>query len=102
MARAGLILKKMPRSAGHWITVALARVAGPLQVGVAQAPGSGGALAAQVRGRAPGGTVVVAGSRDTLPLLTGRGPVDAADAAYVCRGNVCGLPVTTADALAFD
>ncbi|MFZ2511791.1 MAG: thioredoxin domain-containing protein [Gordonia sp. (in: high G+C Gram-positive bacteria)] len=102
LARAGLILQKMPRSAGHWITVALARVAGPLQVGVAQAPGSGGALAAQVRGRAPGGTVVVAGSRDTLPLLTGRGPVDAADAAYVCRGNVCGLPVTTADALAFD
>ena len=100
LARAGLILEKMPRSAGHWLAVALARLSGPLQVAVAEAPGSDGALAAAARRLAPGGTVVVAGQRDALPLLQARGPVDGADAAYVCRGTVCALPVTDAAALA--
>ena len=27
-------------------------------------------------------------------------PIDGADAAYVCRGQVCGLPVTTVEDLA--
>ncbi len=101
LARAGLLLQKMPRSAGHWLTVVLGRLAGPLQIAVAEADGSDGTLAAQTRRRAPGGTVVVAGARDTLPLLTSRGPVDGADAAYVCRGTVCGLPVTSVGAIDF-
>ena len=32
-------------------------------------------------------------------LLAGRDRVDGSDAAYVCRGRVCDLPVTTADEL---
>jgi uncharacterized protein len=35
-----------------------------------------------------------------LPLLEGRGAVDGAPAAYVCRNYVCELPVTDAQALA--
>ncbi len=93
LARSVLILEKMPRSAGHWLAVALARLAGPLQIAVVQTPDSDEALAREVRAVAPGGTVVVAGAPDALPLLAGRGPVDGADAAYVCRGNVCALPV---------
>ncbi|MFZ0835683.1 MAG: hypothetical protein WAM92_21935, partial [Mycobacterium sp.] len=33
-------------------------------------------------------------------LLAGRGRVDGADAAYICRGPVCELPVTSAGDLA--
>ncbi|WP_440714054.1 thioredoxin domain-containing protein [Gordonia sp. FQ] len=101
LARGVLILQKMPRSAGHWLAVALARLAGPIQVAVAQTAGSTGDLARRVRHRAPGGTVVVAGDPGALPLLDGRGPVDGADAAYLCRGQVCDLPVTSADRLEF-
>jgi uncharacterized protein YyaL (SSP411 family) len=39
--------------------------------------------------------VVVAGPRDSMPLLADRGLVDGQPAAYVCRGFVCDLPVTT-------
>ncbi|MFT3663292.1 MAG: DUF255 domain-containing protein [Gordonia sp. (in: high G+C Gram-positive bacteria)] len=100
LSRAGLVIERMPRSAGHWLAVALARSAGPLQIAVAQSDDSDGALAAAVRRRAPGGAVVVAGTRDSLPLLLGRGPVDGADAAYLCRGQTCDLAVTEAADLA--
>ncbi|MGA8328675.1 MAG: hypothetical protein WB777_05215, partial [Mycobacterium sp.] len=33
-------------------------------------------------------------------LLAGRDRVGGVDAAYVCRGRVCDLPVTSAEALA--
>ncbi|MCF8570345.1 thioredoxin domain-containing protein [Gordonia sp. HY002] len=102
LARAGIILAKAPRSAGHWLTVAQAYVAGPVQVAVAQAPDSDGDMAAQLRQRVPGGVLVIAGDQDSGPLLTDRGPVPTGgrlrDAAYVCRGRVCDLPVTTVDA----
>lgn len=101
LARSGLILQRMPRSAGHWLAVAGARLAGPLQIAVAETSDSTGDLARAVRRRAPGGTVVVAGRRDALPLLTDRGPSGDVDAAYLCRGQTCDLPVTDADALDF-
>jgi uncharacterized protein YyaL (SSP411 family) len=34
-----------------------------------------------------------------IPLLAGRGLVEGASAAYVCRGMVCDRPVTDPDAL---
>ena len=49
---------------------------------------------------APGGALVVGGAVDSSELLKGRDRVDGADAAYVCRGTVCDLPVTTVEALA--
>ena len=99
LARAGVLLAKLPRSAGHWLAVAEARIAGPLQIAIAETSGSERTLESAARALAPGGAVVVAGAADSIPLLASRPPVDGVDAAYVCRGTVCGLPVTDADAL---
>jgi uncharacterized protein YyaL (SSP411 family) len=97
-AHSGL-LARSPRSAGHWLAVAEATVRGPLQIAVAcDVPGS--PLLAEARRIAPGGAIVVGGAVDSSPLLAGRDRVGGADAAYVCRGRVCDLPVTSAAALA--
>lgn len=94
-----VLLSRAPRASGHWLTVAEAAVRGPLQVAVSTTgPGSG--LLAAARRIAPGGTVVVGGPADSMPLLEGRGPVRGVDAAYICRGRVCDLPVTGAAELA--
>lgn len=92
--RAGVLLERAPRAAGHWLAVAEALVAGPIQVAVAEGEDSDGRVASAARRRAPGGAVVVSGRPDSLPLLAGRGPVAGSDAAYVCRGHTCDLPVT--------
>ncbi|MCV7315122.1 thioredoxin domain-containing protein [Mycolicibacillus parakoreensis] len=97
--RHAVLLERAPRSAGHWLAVAEAAVTGPLQIAVACDPADS-ALLAQARRIAPGGAIVVAGAVDSAPLLAGRDRVDGADAAYVCRGRVCALPVTTGDELA--
>lgn len=87
------LLAAAPRSAGHWLTVAEASVRGPLQIAVAcGAPDS--ALLAAARRLAPGGTIVVGGPVNSSELLAGRDRVRGLDAAYVCRGRVCDLPVT--------
>ncbi|CAN5480975.1 DUF255 domain-containing protein [soil metagenome] len=87
------LLAAAPRSAGHWLTVAEASVRGPLQIAVAcGAPDS--ALLAAARRLAPGGAIVVGGSVNSSELLAGRDRVRGLDAAYVCRGRVCDLPVT--------
>jgi uncharacterized protein YyaL (SSP411 family) len=89
------LLARAPRSAGHWLAVAEAAVRGPLQIAVACGePGS--RLLAAARRIAPGGAIVVGGEVDSSELLVGRGRVAGADAAYVCRGRVCDLPVTSA------
>lgn len=87
------LLDRAPRAAGHWLAVAEAAVRGPLQVAVSCVGGDSVLLAA-ARRIAPGGTVVVGGSVGSIPLLAARGPVGGADAAYICRGRVCDLPVT--------
>lgn len=94
-----LLLERAPRSAGHWLAVAEAAVRGPLQIAVACDP-SRSPLLAEARRLAPGGAIVVGGEKDSSALLTGRDRVAGADAAYVCRGRVCDLPVTTAADLA--
>jgi uncharacterized protein YyaL (SSP411 family) len=93
-----VLLARAPRSAGHWLAVAEAAVRGPLQIAVACVEPS--SLLADARRLAPGGAIVVGGEADSSPLLAGRGRVAGADAAYVCRGRVCDLPVTGADQLA--
>ena len=90
-----VVLGRAARSAGHWLAVAEAAVRGPLQIAVACDPAASELLAA-ARRLAPGGAVVVGGPRDSSELLTGRDLVGGADAAYVCRGTVCDLPVTSA------
>jgi uncharacterized protein len=93
------LLARAPRSAGHWLAVAEAAVRGPLQIAVACSdPAS--SLLAEARRMAPGGAIVVGGTVDSSALLLGRDRVAGADAAYVCRGQVCDLPVTSAADLA--
>ena len=87
------LVARAPRSAGHWLAVAEAAVRGPLQVAVATDDPESNLLAA-ARHLVPGGTVVVGGPVDSMPLLAGRDRVRGADAAYICRGSVCDLPVT--------
>ncbi|MDA4105992.1 thioredoxin domain-containing protein [Mycolicibacterium holsaticum] len=93
------ILTRAPRSGGHWLAVAEAAVRGPLQIAVACDPDDSELLAA-ARRLAPGGAVVVGGPVNSSALLADRDRVDGADAAYVCRGRVCDLPVRTAQELA--
>jgi uncharacterized protein len=93
------LLAHAPRAAGHWLAVAESQVRGPLQIAVAcDAPGS--SLLADARRLAPGGAIVVGGQPGSSELLVDRDRVSGADAAYVCRGRVCDLPVTTAEDLA--
>ncbi|SFM96790.1 hypothetical protein SAMN05216207_1005204 [Pseudonocardia ammonioxydans] len=96
----GTLVPRVPRFLGHWLTVAEAAVAGPLQIAVVGEP-DGGPLTERARYGAPGGAVVVAGEPDAagVPLLAGRGTVGGTPAAYVCRGYVCEVPVTGPDDL---
>ena len=89
------LLARAARAAGHWLAVAEATVRGPLQIAVACDPADSALLTA-AREIAPGGAIVIGGAEGSSPLLQGRGRVGGADAAYVCRGRVCDLPVTSA------
>ncbi|GAY19126.1 thioredoxin domain-containing protein [Mycobacterium sp. shizuoka-1] len=93
------LLARAPRSAGHWLAVAESAVRGPLQVAVATAAADSELLHA-ARQLAPGGAIVVGGAVDSSPLLAGRDRIGGNDAAYVCRGRMCDLPVTSAGDLA--
>jgi uncharacterized protein len=94
-----VLLAGAPRSAGYWLAVAESAVRGPLQIAVACNP-SHSPLLADARRLAPGGAIVVGGEVDSSVLLTGRDRLAGADAAYVCRGRVCDLPVTRTSELA--
>jgi uncharacterized protein len=99
LASATPILARLARSGGHWLAVAEAAVRGPIQVAVACDPQHSELLSA-ARELAPGGAVVVGGPVNSSELLLDRDRVDGSDAAYVCRGRVCDLPVTTKQDLA--
>lgn len=99
LAAATPILTRLPRSGGHWLAVAEAAVRGPIQIAVACDPARSELLAV-ARRLAPGGAVVVGGAVNSSELLIDRERVGGADAAYVCRGRTCDLPVTTAPELA--
>jgi uncharacterized protein YyaL (SSP411 family) len=98
LANATGLLSRAPRAAGHWLAVAEAAVRGPIQIAVA-CDDSDSALLAAARRLAPGGAVVVGGSENSSALLRDRARVRGSDAAYVCRGRVCALPVTTVEEL---
>ncbi|OBA69442.1 hypothetical protein A5641_15065 [Mycobacterium sp. 1554424.7] len=99
LAAHSVLLERAPRSAGHWLAVAEAAVRGPLQIAVACDP-TRSPLLAEARRLAPGGAIVVGGEPDSSALLAGRDRVGGTDAAYVCRGRLCDLPVTGAAELA--
>ncbi|MFF0773948.1 thioredoxin domain-containing protein [Nonomuraea wenchangensis] len=106
------------RFAGWGLAVARAALDGPVEVAIVGAPDDPrraalhraalladvpGLVVALGDGDAPmrGGTgEALAPSEGVFPsLLEGRGPIDEAPAAYVCRGFTCRLPVTTVDDL---
>ncbi|MGW2664102.1 thioredoxin domain-containing protein [Nocardia tengchongensis] len=101
LARGAVLLARAPRSAGHWLAVAEAAVRGPIQVAVSAGPdgesGWAATLTAAARAAAPGGSVIVSGVADSQALLADRPPVRDTAAAYICRGSVCDLPVTTVE-----
>jgi uncharacterized protein YyaL (SSP411 family) len=99
LASATTILARLPRSGGHWLAVAEGAVRGPIQIAVACDPRLSELLSA-ARELAPGGAVVVGGPVNSSELLVDRDRVGGSDAAYVCRGRVCDLPVTTREDLA--
>ncbi|HJQ48530.1 MAG TPA: thioredoxin domain-containing protein [Amycolatopsis sp.] len=100
LSRVGRLAARVPRFAGHWLSVAEALRAGPVQVAVVGAdPGTWDELRAAAARSVHGGGVVVAGPPESAPLLVDRPLVDGAAAAYVCRGYVCDRPVTSADDL---
>ncbi|HEX3588130.1 MAG TPA: thioredoxin domain-containing protein [Pseudonocardiaceae bacterium] len=102
LGRAGLLIGRAPRFAGHWASVAEAWLTGPVQVAVVgEGPLADDLRAAAMAGVA-GGAVVLAGEPDRAgaPLLADRPLVDGGPAAYVCHGFVCDRPVTTVDDLA--
>ena len=102
LAAAGSIARSAPRFAGWSLAVAEAAVAGPLQVAVVGDDDAAAELAAVARASTSPGLVVAVGAPDTpgVPLLADRPLVRGGAAAYVCRGFVCDLPVTTAEDLA--
>ncbi|SFK89774.1 hypothetical protein SAMN05421835_1431 [Amycolatopsis sacchari] len=98
--RAGQLVAKVPRFAGHWLSVAEALVTGPVQVAVVGLdPEAWSELRTTAAQLVHGGGVVLAGQPDSAPLLADRPLVEGAAAAYVCRGYVCERPVTTPDEL---
>ncbi|HEY2165999.1 MAG TPA: thioredoxin domain-containing protein [Jatrophihabitantaceae bacterium] len=96
---------EQPRFLGWALAAAEALVSGPVQVAVVgETVGqpNGTALFDVAWSRRPPGAVVVAGAPDAVgvPLLADRPLVDGRPAAYVCRGMVCDVPVTTTADLA--
>ncbi|MGI9503353.1 MAG: thioredoxin domain-containing protein, partial [Geminicoccaceae bacterium] len=82
----------------------LTLLAHPIQIVIAGsgAPDGGDLLQAALASAPPGATVQTVGEDETLPSghpAHGKRPVDGKPTAYVCEGQTCRLPVTTAEAL---
>jgi hypothetical protein len=98
------IAARYPRAAGMGLAVAEALLSGPAEiaiVGPADDPRTGDLLRTAMH-LAPPGAVFALGDGSgsaAIPLLDGRGLVNGAPAAYVCRGFTCLAPVTTPAAL---
>ena len=94
------IAARYPRAAGAGLAVAEAWLAGPAEIAVVGGPDDERtrALHQTALHAAPPGAVLALGDGaavETIPLLEGRGLVDGAPAAYVCRQFTCQAPVTT-------
>ncbi len=103
------IAARYPRAAGAGLAVAEAWLAGPAEIAVVgrEDDERTRVLHQTALLAAPPGAVLALGdgdpkapgTRETVPLLIGRGQVNGAPAAYVCRGFTCRAPVTTPDEL---
>ncbi len=101
------IAARYPRAAGAGLAVAEAWLAGPAEIAVVGGPDDERTrrLHRTALHAAPPGAVLALGHggpaapEDAVPLLEGRGLVDGAPAAYVCRQFTCLAPVTTPEQL---
>ncbi|MGW3363573.1 thioredoxin domain-containing protein [Streptosporangium canum] len=94
-----VLADKHARFAGWGLAVAQAAVSGPVEaaiVGPLDDPATSALHRTALLSPAPGLVVALGepGSAE-VPLLEGRGLLDGAPAAYVCRGFTCRIPVTT-------
>ena len=96
------IAARYPRAAGMGLAVAEAWLAGPAEIAVVGDPDDERtrALHRTALHAAPPGAVLALGDGNpetpsAIPLLEGRGRLDGAPAAYVCRQFTCQAPVTT-------
>jgi uncharacterized protein len=100
------IAARYPRAAGAGLAVAEAWLAGPAEIAVVGDDDDERThiLHQAALHAAPPGAVLALGDGsepgETVPLLVGRGQVDGAPAAYVCRQFTCLAPVTTPEELA--
>ena len=91
-----------PRFTGWTWSAITARLAGPIQVAIVAPPSTGATELHRVAlaSTSPGLVVAVAEQgRSTVPLLSQRPAVGGQPTAYPCRGFVCDLPITRAEAL---
>jgi uncharacterized protein len=96
------VAARYPRAAGAGLAVAEAWLAGPPEIAVVgyEHDERTHVLHQTALHAAPPGAVLALGegnsrTEETVPLLVGRGQVDGAPAAYVCRQFTCQAPVTT-------
>jgi uncharacterized protein YyaL (SSP411 family) len=93
------ISARYPRAAGEGLAVGEAWLAGPAEIAVVGRPDDARTreLHKTALLAAPPGAVLALGDGvdAAVPLLVGRGLVDGAPAAYVCRQFTCLAPVTT-------
>jgi uncharacterized protein YyaL (SSP411 family) len=105
LATVAALAEQAPRFAGWSLAAAAAMAAGPLEVAVVGGTDEERAALAAAARTDPTAVVVSAAhgapeGETGIPLLAGRGAVDGRATAYVCRGQVCERPVTTADEVA--
>jgi uncharacterized protein len=99
------VAARYPRAAGAGLAVAEAWLAGPAEIAVVGYDDDERThiLHQTALHAAPPGAVLALGDGsqqgETVPLLAGRGQLDGAPAAYVCRQFTCLAPVTTPEEL---
>jgi len=98
-----VIAARYSRAAGAGLAVAEAWLAGPAEIAVVGSPADERTRALHetaLRAATPGAVLALGDGTDAaVPLLAGRGLVDGAPAAYVCRQFTCQAPVTTPEQL---
>jgi uncharacterized protein len=101
------IAARYPRAGGLGLSVAEAVLSGPAEIAIVgpdDDPRTDDLLRAALHLAPPGAVFALGTGADgvggaEVPLLTGRGVVSGAPAAYVCRNFTCQAPVTTPAAL---
>jgi uncharacterized protein YyaL (SSP411 family) len=99
------IASRFPRAAGWGLAVTEALLSGPAEIAIIGPRGDQrtAALHATAMHAAPPGAVIAVGAggpdQDQVPLLAGRGLLDGAPAAYVCRDFACRAPVADPEQL---